>query len=437
MSLPNTRPEQRPVQSLRLMTYNILAPVPRQLVETSQEQRMDRIADAVVARPYPWPQGVPPDVVCVQESCIDNLHKRLSDGFKRHGYVYAVDPYLGAPSRFHLVGSGLGVFSKFPLSHPRHLTFDEDFVLGADALAPKGALYVRVHTPSGLVVHVVTVHAQAWHTEEARWCRLQQAVQLKQFIDDLHVPTSEPLVVCGDFNVDTHTQSACWERYWLGPCGLGLVACLPPKVASALTHGHLSANNDTTDNTDSRRQAVQAESGWPSPLYSRFSIDPKHNSMVGMDGGCKESLSHAFPQGCRDHYKQTHTCVCCPPLHCDVVLVSRQHRPLPSLAYSAVSPVRAVEGYVPKWKVPSIRGQYHELSDHYPVVAYLEWTVPTYTRPQHTTHLPRQQRPVAGDTVDGQRAHRTLRRAAWGLLITGVCLGALIAVWVATRNKKR
>lgn len=113
------------------------------------------------------------------------------------------------PHRSLLVGGGVGwranggvmVLSRWPIEAQAERLYEVS--AGPDALAYKGAVYVRLRK-EGRAVHVFGTHTQAMR--EHRTVREQQLRSLRRFVDAQRIPTTEPVLLAGDFNVATSDE---------------------------------------------------------------------------------------------------------------------------------------------------------------------------------------------------------------------------------------
>ncbi|MCC6551896.1 MAG: endonuclease/exonuclease/phosphatase family protein [Polyangiaceae bacterium] len=141
------------------------------------------------------------DVVCVQENLLEGVRARLEGIRAAAGFAELwCDPMGPDAADNTFVGSGLAIFSRFPVSVrfsrlPRGA--------GPDGFARKGFAVADVRLPSGRVVHVVNTHLQADDPhvplEDCRAARAAQITELAAAISEL--AGRGPTVLCGDLNV--------------------------------------------------------------------------------------------------------------------------------------------------------------------------------------------------------------------------------------------
>lgn len=66
-------------------------------------------------------------------------------------------------------------------------------------MAKKGAVYAKINK-NGNLYHIFGTHPEAVIEK----VKLDQLKELKQFIDSLQIPKTEPIIVGGDMNIDTN-----------------------------------------------------------------------------------------------------------------------------------------------------------------------------------------------------------------------------------------
>lgn len=95
---------------------------------------------------------------------------------------------------------GVLIVSRWPIETSSHTTFDE--CDAEDCLSAKGVKYARINK-AGNKYHVFGSHTQAWNATENQATRLQQFYTMKSFMDSKSIPSSEPVIIAGDLNVDS------------------------------------------------------------------------------------------------------------------------------------------------------------------------------------------------------------------------------------------
>ncbi len=94
---------------------------------------------------------------------------------------------------------GVIIFSRWPIEYSEDIVYtdcDAD-----DCLAAKGAMYARINK-LGTKYHIFGTHTQAWADATNVATRQAQMTQLKNFLDSKSIPSSEAVILGGDFNVE-------------------------------------------------------------------------------------------------------------------------------------------------------------------------------------------------------------------------------------------
>ncbi len=158
-----------------------------------------------------------------------NYHSRLRARIT-HPYRTDVHPGptavgLNPSSRPLLVGDGIGVVSRFPLTGetvvPWNGCFGDAFVGAADCLAMKGFRLVTMTLGDGYEVDVISMHAEAGSTDRDQRLQERDFAQLAEFIRSRD--SDRALIVGGDTNlhIDDGNEEAntgqvdrdIWQRF--------------------------------------------------------------------------------------------------------------------------------------------------------------------------------------------------------------------------------
>jgi len=168
--------------------------------------------------------GSSPQIVVLQEAFTDTAQAIGHDA----GYRYVVqgptesdvpvatptpaDGAFAAAGRWWLgetqgrmLGSGLMLFSDYPVVRVRRIAFPDFACAGYDCLASKGALLVTVRIPGAPApVDIVTTHLNSRHSsgvsdDRSLYAYRRETDFLTTFINRWHDPAA-PLIVAGDFN---------------------------------------------------------------------------------------------------------------------------------------------------------------------------------------------------------------------------------------------
>lgn len=225
-----------------------------------------------------------------------------------------------------ILNGGVQIFSRYPLDKTETRVFCHRVELkGSDRLAKKGFAYACLSfpDPSFPRIHLVGTHLQAWEDRKAVDMRLKEVAHIRRFLQGLHIPTCEPVIVAGDLNVDTIHAPEDFEDM-----------C---RVLGAF-------------NLDTREASVA-----PIP-----SVDPSINNMVGRDGAIRTSSSGKFER--LDHCLALHS-------HSSGLNLSQ--------CSSTVWTDWKSESLIPMGVAglrhsPFRRLHSHHLSDHFPVLVRIE-----------------------------------------------------------------
>jgi endonuclease/exonuclease/phosphatase family metal-dependent hydrolase len=163
---------------LRILSYNVWGmPFP---VRTSHKNL--RKAPKII------PQ-LKADIIGMQEVFI----KRARDLEKMPEYPYTVSG--DGPKGIKLLGSGLVIASKYPLSDSATLTYKA--CSGSDCLARKGALYAKVTVPGYGEIDLINTHLNAGKNRKTKEAQLNE---LLEFVSKKR--SHRPMIIMGDFNLE-------------------------------------------------------------------------------------------------------------------------------------------------------------------------------------------------------------------------------------------
>jgi len=288
--------------AVHLVTYNVMTPVMPPLRFYGQADRLKRIPKAVMRASRQ--SGIPfIDVVCVQEANPKPYQRKLTKGFREHGFRYATSQL---ESYLRPVLGGVLIFSRDPILREEHLVWQN--CCDEDALSAKGAVYACIDKPGMGPIHIVSCHFQAWNHKKSVKIRELQWRELETFIEGLEIPPEEPLILAGDTNGQPPPQ---WKV---------------PKKAK-----------------------------WS----HEYSSDPLSNQLMGFEDASRLD--------CQKTYLDTRVCDCCPREWLDYVGVHSSHSSslvsssMGSLKNCRSMPFDLQVGSASWWK------NFHDLSDHYPV----------------------------------------------------------------------
>lgn len=138
------------------------------------------------------------DVVILEELFDKDLRHSITKGMS------AFYPYhtrvVGEGTNRVLTG-GVMIFSKWPIEKDDQIIYAAND--GIDALAAKGAGYAVINK-NGQRYHVFGTHPIAGNSEHIREIRHQELQELNHFIETQAIPSNEPVLMAGDFNVNEY-----------------------------------------------------------------------------------------------------------------------------------------------------------------------------------------------------------------------------------------
>ncbi|AKU15486.1 sphingomyelin phosphodiesterase [Luteipulveratus mongoliensis] len=190
-----------PAPPLRVLTHNVMMLPSIVGGNYANETRAAMIASSDYVKGY--------DVAIFEEAFDNGPSETLKTGLSRQ-YPYQTpvlgrsksgwDQTLGAYSALTPEDGGVTVVSKWPITRKVQYVYKQG--CGADWFSNKGFVYVELKV-NGRKVHVVGSHAQADDSlcSDAPSVRRSQFAELDAFLDGLHIPASESVVMAGDLNV--------------------------------------------------------------------------------------------------------------------------------------------------------------------------------------------------------------------------------------------
>ena len=190
--------------NLNVLTYNVLLTVPQPLRNFGQDERSKLIP--YLLKRAEIDQGVEFDVVVFTELIAPAYRKKVIEGMKQFGWphcgqILSKNPFFG---QLKLVSGGVVIVSKYPITYTTAHIFERECE-SFDCQACKGVLYCRILKETN-VFNILATHLQAWSTPSAITIRQHQIEATKLFLQQLHLPRDEPVIFCGDFNVDWYTK---------------------------------------------------------------------------------------------------------------------------------------------------------------------------------------------------------------------------------------
>ena len=261
------------------------------------------------------------DVIFLQELVVNR--QQVLDMYILHPYQTRKVASNIFSSSIRFLSSGLSIVSKWPIVKQRsHIFTGETY--HAETFMAKSVLYAKIETPAGFV-HVLNTHINAWTAPKAVIARDSQAQQIGAFITSLEIPTSEPVFLGGDLNMDIYEHGGVVDHV--------------SKLAGGFS--------------------------FYKPSEVVFSSDPLLNTLVGTDDA-DEYASRSMLNGCYDDFIKTGQCLCCPRQLLDLIGILQTHK-LPSDISFNVVPVKSRAPFAVHINIAKIK-LITDVSDHFPVV---------------------------------------------------------------------
>ncbi|MGW6916205.1 sphingomyelin phosphodiesterase [Kitasatospora sp. NPDC054939] len=195
------------VPALKVLSYNVFLFSKTLYPNWGQDHR----AKAITSADFFHGQ----DVVVLQEmfdnATSDELLSRASAEYPHRTPVVGRstsgwDATSGSYSSVTPEDGGVTVLSKWPILRKEQYVFKD--ACGADWWSNKGFAYAVLDV-NGLRTHVVGTHLQSTDSGcsagQPAQVRAAQLKAMKSFLDGKNIPASEPVLIAGDFNVDSHS----------------------------------------------------------------------------------------------------------------------------------------------------------------------------------------------------------------------------------------
>lgn len=208
-------------QAITVMTYNIQQlGYANWMANHFEKQRLALIPEAIQAL------ATQPDILILQEVFTEHsfkfLLREMSDIYPYHTQVVGEDC---TDSRWNSIAGnckaslfkgngGVFIFSRWPIEQQHAYVFDVGRVSKTfDFLARKGVVYAKIQVERDnpkqqkerIALHVFGTHLQA--SVEEHDIRLLQLDEMRRFIDGFKIPKGEPVILGGDFNVNSNDRS--------------------------------------------------------------------------------------------------------------------------------------------------------------------------------------------------------------------------------------
>lgn len=254
---------------------------------------------------------------------------------------------------YAFVPGGVAIFSKHPFTDSKCHIYKNK--AGADSLASKGLLWVRLEKP---IINVIATHAQAWDVHEK--VRAAQFAEMRLFIET-YVDKTEPIIVAGDFNYDF------WDDW--RSLGESLPGARFPNVVG--DEKYSAARSNQLRGFDGSAKEGSPEKG---------TCDKEYYCKICWSGGSNYDPDRGFcklvcPKPTEEKRKEDIFCHCCTEKLLDYAITFDQEEPI-EFTLQVLPWKSDKELAFGMWKLPMItRPKIHtrDLSDHYPVLITYEF----------------------------------------------------------------
>ncbi|MGM0564559.1 MAG: sphingomyelin phosphodiesterase [Pseudomonadota bacterium] len=192
---------------LTVMSYNILQ-LPGVAGDWDDAQRLGRLPDAIRNLEEQ------PDVLVIQEAMTDDAQDALQGLDDIYPFITPVvgldcsgegwDAVSGNCSNSPaVVRGGVLILSRWPIEEKRQHIYQNSQMWTADYYSNKGFAYVQIDK-GGFDYHIVGTHMQADSGDFAvsQQTRMAQLDEMRQWIDGRSIPSTDPVILTGDFNVE-------------------------------------------------------------------------------------------------------------------------------------------------------------------------------------------------------------------------------------------
>ena len=201
---------------LDLMHYNVRG-VPWIMEESGQSQRLQAIPEAIQA--YQRRRGLDFDILVICELWesykSNSFIPAFAEAMRKQGYLHQTSQpdrsyWWSHPTK--QLNHGLKIFSRYPIIREASMAYS---ACGSwECRAGKGALYAQIQLSSGdsdsdsvPALHVVSTHMQSGDDQKAKAVRRLQVAELAKFVASQHIPSNEPTVITGDWNMERYVET--------------------------------------------------------------------------------------------------------------------------------------------------------------------------------------------------------------------------------------
>lgn len=198
---------------LKIMSYNSYER-PFYISRDGQRERTCRI-------PYTFIKSNPDvDVIGLQEIFMEGCFEtdlNITHLFQYYGFEYVTYPLKQSGK---MLPGGVIIASRWPIIKSEQHVFKTVSKWSAESFAAKGVRYAKIRkSVEGKYTdyNIMVTHLQAFDMNmnsgiRVEGVRLGQSVEWGKFYEDLNIPTNEPVIFAGDFNIDLHTRQVTMDR---------------------------------------------------------------------------------------------------------------------------------------------------------------------------------------------------------------------------------
>ncbi|XP_003730466.1 uncharacterized protein LOC100888731 [Strongylocentrotus purpuratus] len=202
-----------PVSTFRVIAYNVWE-LRYLYYQNGQRERTCRIPREVI-RLHP-----DVDVIVFNEAfmggCFSEFNSSIGasiltfrDILTQYGFIYYTDTVGDPPQLPKLENGGVFIASRWPIIKQDNSIYRFSVPATADAISGKGAVYAMVEKTVGgnsMTYHILGTHLQATSRDSADTIRLNQALEMRNFMLKQNISDDEPVIYAGDLNAKNGTQ---------------------------------------------------------------------------------------------------------------------------------------------------------------------------------------------------------------------------------------
>lgn len=180
--------------NIRVATYNFYAR-PRHIFWDNQVDRAKKIAEQI--EKLEEKDGKKIDVLCLQEVIDNKVHEILKKELKKIGFIFK-SKRLDINWRMN---GGIVTYSRFPITEQSSKIFKIEHSSLIFAPVTRGAVCVKIMKGTRYF-NIVNTHLDSFNPDY----RKKQMVVLNDWINEQYFSEDEPIIICGDFNIDYHDE---------------------------------------------------------------------------------------------------------------------------------------------------------------------------------------------------------------------------------------